>query len=231
MKYKQPYTDRYNYEYFRGVNRQYELTFPVCDIPNHPFLFIREGAFVFQTNKETGEISKQLSLPEYADVWRNEWENNPYFRSYYTKGYFIPKESPDTARNIPELKKLCSDNTRHIKGTDAYFLDFILSDQVNTTQSKMFAWMCKHVVVWNYSIFSMEHLFKSTPLTKKQTKAVFAELQDKKLIKVVTDRFEGNVAWSLLVKLHPKLHWKGRYSAWAAHLKLEYEYEQPMEMD
>lgn len=201
------------------------MNYQIHDIPNYPTLFIRDGDFVFVTNKDTGEISIKLSVGDYCTLWCNEFNSNLDVNKFYTKGYVYPKDSPDTARDITTLKALCSDNIKHIKGDQSYFLDFLNSDLVNTTHTKMFMWLCKQVVVWNYSVFYMEELYKNTPRSRKQTKAAFQQLQDKKLVHVITNKFEGKQGWMLLVKVHPKLYWKGRYTAWAVKSGLDYEYE------
>lgn len=216
-----------DYDYFRSQERAHTESFPIDDIPNYPVLFIRDGAFVFVVQKATGEISERLTLSQYVDRHIAELKNNPAYRDFYFGGYFNPKDSPDTARTIKELRQLCSDSTRHVKGYDSYFLDFLTTEQANVTQHKMFTWICKNVVVWNYSVFSIEEVLTSVPRTKRQARTVFQELQDKGLIKVVTDKFEGKKDWRLLVKVHPKLYWKGRYTAWASRAGMDYEYEDP----
>lgn len=199
--------------------------YPIHDILNYPTLFIRDGDFVFVADKHTGEISQSLHFLEAADYWVGQLKQSLEMQKYYFGNYFSPKDNPDTARTLKELKYLCSDSSRHVKGDSGYFLDFINSDCANPTQSKLFWWMCKKVEVWNYAVFTQEELYSSIPRTKRQIKTVVSELEEKKLIKIVTDRFEHKKDWALLVKVHPKLYWKGRYEAWATRSNLEYEYE------
>src|SRR5690606_40227876 len=59
--------------------------------PHYPTLFIRDGDFVYATNKDTGEITNTLSLGEYVMLWRKEFKENPYVNHYYTKGLFQPR--------------------------------------------------------------------------------------------------------------------------------------------
>jgi hypothetical protein len=198
----------------------------IDDIPNYPYLFIRDGGFVYLTNKDTGEIIDNLSLTEYVDLWRKEWNINPDFKSYYTKGLFQPKQDPDTATNTTELKRLCSDNTRHRKGDTGFLLDFIMLDQCSKTESKVFLHLCKKVIVWSYSTTDMEEIQSVTELrSTKQVKAVWKSLQDKGLLSVVNTNFLTHGEYKTLVKLHPKIYWEGRYSAWAVKCKADYEYE------
>ena len=61
----------YDYEYCRSVDREYTYSFPVDDIPNFNYLYIREGDVVFKTDKRTGEICTTMSLEEYVSEWRS----------------------------------------------------------------------------------------------------------------------------------------------------------------
>jgi len=210
----------------------YDRYYVTHDIPNHPTLFIRDGDFVFVVNKHTGEISEKLTLTEYVDCWRNEWDTNPVFKAYYMKGYFLPKTDPDTATTLKDLKRMCSDSTRHRKGDTGYLLDFIMTDQCSKTESKLFLYLCKNVVVWNYSVTTMEDIQECLGLKSlKQTKAVWKALQDKGLIFLLNSDFEVEGQYKILIKLHPKIYWEGRHSAWAAKCKEEYEYEDSVTID
>lgn len=208
------------------------LEYKIDDIPHYPTLFIRDGDFVFVTNKETGEITNKLTLSEYVDVWREGWNTNPILKSYYTKGLFQPKQDPDTATNTTELKKLCSDNTRHRKGDTGYLLDFLMLDQCSKTESKVFLHLCKKVIVWSYSTTDMDEIQSITELkSNKQVKAVWKSLQDKGLLSVVNTNFHIDGEYKTLVKLHPRIYWEGRYSAWAVKCKADYEYEDSISLD
>ncbi|UZS00858.1 hypothetical protein [Pseudomonas phage vB_PsaM_M1] len=211
---------------------EYERFYRIDDIPNYPTLFIRDGDFVFVVNKHTGEISNKLTLMQYVDFWREEWEINSNVRDFYTKGLFHPKQDPDTATNLKDLKKLCSDNTRHRKGDTGYLLDFIMLDQCSKTESKVFLHLCKKVIVWSYCTTDMQDLQSVTELkSSKQVKAVWKSLQDKGLLCVVNTDFDVYGEYKILVKLHPRIYWEGRYSAWAVKCKADYEYEDSVTLD
>lgn len=204
---------------------EYDRYYATHDIPNYPTLFIRDGDFVFAVDKHTGEISKKLTLTEYVECWRLEWDTNPIFKAYYMKGYFTPKADPDTATTLKDLKRMCSDGTRHRKGDTGYLLDFLMTDKCSKTESKLFLYLCKNVVVWNYSVTTIEDIQEYLDLkTLKQTRAVWKALQDKGLIFLLNSDFEVEGKYKLLVKLHPKIYWEGRHSAWATKCKEEYEY-------
>lgn len=210
---------------------EYERFYRVDDIPNYPTLFIRDGAFIFVVNKHTGEISDNLTLEQYVDFWREEWEINSVFRDYYTQEYFVPKDHPDTAKDLTELYKLCSDKTRHRKGDDGFLLDFLWSDSCTITETKLFKYLCDNVVVWNYSVIDTKDMHTSLGLkSKKNTGRIFKSLQDKGLIKLIDEKFDVKGEWKSLVKLHPKLFWKGRHSAWAVAIGNQYEYGEDVEL-
>jgi hypothetical protein len=210
---------------------EYERFYRVDDIPNYPTLFIRDGDFVFVVNKHTGEISDKLTLEQYVDFWREEWDNNPVFRNYYTQEYFAPKDHPDAAKDITELYKLCSDKTRHRKGDDGFLLDFLWADSCTITETKLFKYLCDNVAVWNYSVIDTKDMHTSLGLkSKKNTVRIFKSLQDKGLIKLLDEKFDVKGEWKSLVKLHPKLFWKGRHSAWAVAIGNHYEYGEDVEL-
>lgn len=207
-----------------------ERFYRVDDIPDYPILFIRDGGFVFETDKYTGEIQNKLCIEGYVKVWCSEWVSNPIFKSYYHKGYSIPKQNPDTAKSLKELKKLCSDNTRHRKGDTGYLLDFLMEGDCNKTESKIFLHLSKNVIVWNYCITSLEEIKSISELkSDKQLKAVWKSIQEKGLVTEVRGDIEtSDGVYKMLVKLHPKLYWEGRYSAWLVKCKADYEYEDPI---
>ena len=210
---------------------EYERFYRVDDIPNYPFLFIRDGDFVFITNKHTGEISNTLSLTQYVECFNIERQTNPLFISFYEEGYVLPKLSPDTARDIPELIKLCSDKTRHRKGDDGFLLDFMWQDGCTITETKLFKYICSTVEVWNYAVLDETLMMATLGKGTRHTKDTFKSLINKKLIRVVNTKFDCNGEWKTLVKVHPKLYWKGRYSAWLAAIGASYEYEETTEID
>ena len=198
----------------------------IDDIPNYPTLFIRDEDFVFITNKHTGEITEKLTLYDAVQYWIEEWNTNPVFRGYYQRGLHCPKDDPDTANNIKELKKLCSDNSRHRKGDTGFLLDFLMKDDISKTESKVFLYLAKQVFVWNYCAVTMEEIATASELkSSKQVKAVWNSLQDKGLIHVINTDFDVYGEYKILVKLHPRLYWVGRYSAWLVKCKSDYEYE------
>lgn len=203
----------------------------VDDIPNYPILYVRDGDFVFVVDKHTGEIYKKLTLRDYVSVWVDEWNNNPIFNEYYTKGYSVPKDHPNTAKDIVELYKLCSDKTRHRKGDDGFLLDFLWDDSCTLTETKLFKYLCDNVVVWNYSVIDPTDMHIALGLkSKKNTGRLFKSLQEKGLIKLLDDRFDVKGEWRSLVKVHPKLFWKGRHSAWAVAVGNHYEYGEDVEL-
>jgi len=208
------------------------LEYRIDNIPHYPTLFIRDGDFVYATNKDTGEITNTLSLGEYVMLWRKEFKENPYVNHYYTKGLFQPNKDPDTATNTTELKKLCSDTSRHRKGDTGYLLDFLMLDQCSKTESKVFLHLCRKVIVWSYSTTDLDEVQAITELkSKKQVKAVWKSLQDKGFLSVVNTGFYTDGEYKTLVKLNPKMYWKGRYSAWAVKCKADYEYEDSLPLD
>lgn len=213
------------------TENRYIKQFIVDDIPNYPILYIRDGDFVFATDKHTGEIYKKLTLWEYVSVWVDEWNNNPIFNEYYTKGYSVPKDHPNTAKDIAELLRLCSDKTRHRKGDDGFLLDFLWDDSCTLTETKLFKYLCDNVVVWNYSVIDPTDMHTALGLkSKKNTGRLFKSLQEKGLIKLLDDKFDVKGEWKSLVKVHPKLFWKGRHSAWAVAIGNQYEYGEDVEL-
>lgn len=210
---------------------EYIKEYIVDDIPNYPILYIRDGDFVFVTDKHTGEIYKKTNLWEYVDIWLDEWNNNFVFRDFYTKGYSVPKDHPDTAKDIVELYKLCSDKTRHRKGDDGFLLDFLWNDSCTLTETKLFKYLCDNVAVWNYSVIDLNDIHTTLGLkSKKNTGRIFKSLQDKGLIKLLDEKFDVKGEWKSLVKVHPKLYWKGRHSAWAVAIGNHYEYGEDVEL-
>ena len=213
------------------VENKYTKEYVVDDIPNYPILYIRDGDFVFVTDKHTGEIYKKVTLDEYIEIWDYEWNNNTTFRDFYTQGYSIPKNHPDTAKDLSELHKLCSDKTRHRKGDDGFLLDFLWSDQCTLNETKLFKYLCDNVAVWNYSVIDPNDMHIKLELkSKKNTGRIFKSLQDKGLIKLLDEKFDVKGDWKSLVKVHPKLYWKGRHSAWAVSIGNQYEYGEDVEL-
>lgn len=213
------------------IENNYTKEFAIDDIPNYPILYIRDGDFVFVTDKHTGEIYKKVTLAEYVNIWCEEWHSNPVFREYYTKGYFTPKDHPDTAKDIVELYKLCSDKTRHRKGDDGFLLDFLWNDSCTLNETKLFKYLCDNVAVWNYSVIDSNDMHIKLELkSKKNTGRIFKSLQDKGLIKLLDEKFDVKGEWKSLVKVHPKLYWKGRHSAWAIAVGNQYEYGEDVEL-
>ncbi len=201
------------------------------NIPDYPFLFIREGVFVFKTDKYTGEISEVLCLYEYCYQWMILYRYCPAFRDFYTKGLFFPKDNPDMERNTVELLKLCSDKTRHRKGDEGFLLHFLWKDQCTLTETKLFKLLCDLVVVWNYAVLDDSDLHTKLNLkSKKHAGRVFTSLEQKGLIKTINTKFDDGGDWKKLVKVHPKLYWKGRHSAWALAIGNTYEYGEDVEL-
>lgn len=210
---------------------EYIKQYAIDDIPNYPILYIRDGDFVFVTDKHTGEIYKKATLQEYVEIWWEGWNNNFTFKDFYTKGYSVPKDHPDTAKDIAELYKLCSDKTRHRKGDDGFLLDFLWKDQCTLNETKLFKYLCDNVAVWNYSVIDHNDMHIKLELkSKKNTGRIFKSLQDKGLIKLLDEKFDVKGEWKSLVKVHPKLYWKGRYSAWAVAIGNQYEYGEDVEL-
>jgi len=213
------------------IENNYTKEFAIDDIPNYPILYIRDGDFVFVTDKYTGEIYKKATLWEYVDIWLDEWNNNFIFRDFYTKGYSVPKDHPDTAKDIVELYKLCSDKTRHRKGDDGFLLDFLWNDSCTLNETKLFKYLCDNVAVWNYSVLDTNDMHIKLELkSKKNTGRIFKSLQDKGLIKLLDEKFDVKGEWRSLVKVHPKLFWKGRHSAWTIAIGNHYEYGEDVEL-
>lgn len=231
MKQQLDWSGYRDYEYFREQERVFVLSFPIHDIPNHPILFIRDGAWVFMVDKETGYIAERLTLSDCVDVWTNEITHNPHFQKYYLGSYRIPKQHPDTARSIQDLKLLCSDSSRHRKGDTEYLLDFLNVGECSATETKVFMHLCKLVIVWNYLPLNKTGMHTAVGLSSKHCKRILESLESKGLIKILSDKFESKDGWCSLVKVHPKLYWKGRYSAWAVCNSLNYEYEDALELD
>lgn len=209
---------------------EYLYSFPVHDIPDYEYLFIRNGEQVFVVSKETGEFVETLSLSDYTNLWRREWQNNPAFKSYYLQGIKKP-DNPDKAETLDELKSLCSDKTRHRRGNEGYLLDFLLNDSLTKTEIKLFDHLVKNVVVWNYSVVDYNNLSTVLSLSDRQLRNLWRSLQDKGLVSVVNTQFLTDDGWRYLVKVHPMIHWEGRYSAWAAKCRAEYEYEDALTLD
>lgn len=210
---------------------EYIREYVVDDMPNYPILYIRDGDFVFVTDKHTGEIYKKATITEYVQLWCEEWHSNTVFREYYTKGYFVPKQHPDAAKDIVELYKLCSDKTRHRKGDDGFLLDFLWKDHCTLTETKLFKYLCNNVAVWNYSVIDPTDMHTALGLkSKKNTGRIFKALQEKGLIKLLDEKFDVKGEWRSLVKVHPKLFWKGRHSAWAVAIGNQYEYGEDVEL-
>lgn len=205
------------------------LIYKIDDIPNYPYFWIRDDDSIYITDKISGLIEKVISIDNLDVAWHEECANNEVFNDFYRKGYVYPDKDPDTAQNIKELKNYCSDNTRHRKGDTGYLLDFIMDDKCNKTESKIFLHLCKNVIVWNYAITTMDELKSVAELkSDKQLKSVWKSMQEKGLLQVVNTEFEANGTYCMLVKVHPKLYWEGRYSAWLVKCKADYEYEDPI---
>lgn len=175
-------------------------------------------------NPLTGEITQGVSPIEAAELWRRDWETNPSFRALYTSDYIYPKPSPDTAKDIETLRSLCSDKTRTGRGDTGYLLDFMLSDSFSITEGKMLTLICTKGVVWSYCVCTWEDIMSGMGLSKKQTKRVYDSLIEKGMIKELCKKFRTeDSTLALLIKVHPKLYWKGRYSAYIAALQESYE--------
>jgi len=213
------------------VMDNYTTEYLVHDIPKYPLLFIRDGGWVYMTNKHTGEICDRLTLGESCLLWRYERQTNPLFISFYGKGLTFPKPSPDTAGNITELLKLCSDKTRRRKGDDGFLMDFIWQDSCTVTETKLFRYICTNVEVWNYAAVDEDSMVMSLGKGVRHTRDTFKSLVSKGLIKVINPKFDCYGDWKTLVKVHPKLYWKGRYSAWLVAIGETYEYGDIAEID
>lgn len=208
------------------------------DIPGYDYMFIREDTSngdrlagnVFMFSKTTGEVVQRFTLDEYCKYWINEVNTNSKVGAYYKKGYNSPRKSADTATNLPTLIRLCADKTRHRKGQDAYLLDFIWSKSLTLTETELFRIVCDHVVVWNYSVFDESRLPTLLNKDTKYTRRVYKSLQDKGLIKVLSTKFDNSGSWNSFVKVHPRLYWKGRVSAWAVAVGEAYEYEDSVKL-
>lgn len=196
----------------------------VDDIPKYDNLFIRDGGRVFVVNKHTGEILHNLSVMEYCNLWVNEYLTNVNMRKFYQRGLFNPKSNPDTAQDLKELKKLCSDTSRTGRGDTGYLLDFMLLDSCTISESKMLKVLCDCVEVWNYSVISWEDLKHRMSVGDKQVRRVYTALLEKGLVMELNRKFEAEDKWCYLIKIHPKLFWKGRYSAFIAKVAASYEY-------
>lgn len=213
------------------MSREYEKVSQVHDIPGYPILYIRSGGVVFVTDKHTGEIYKRIDLSQYCDLWISERDTNPIVAAYYQKEYLRPKSHPDTARDIGELKELCSDKTRHRKGNDGFLLDFMCSDDCSLSETKLFRYLCTQVVVWNYSVIQPKELHNAVGFeSKKYVARMFKSLEDKGLVKLINSNFDVKGKLMSLVKVHPKIYWKGRYSAWAVAIGQDYEYEESLSL-
>ena len=162
----------YDYEYCRSIAREYTYSFPVDDIPNFNYLYIREGDIVFKIDKHTGEICIQMSLEEYVSEWRSLWQTNSTFKEYYTQGYTFPKEDPDTSKDIDELRKRCSDSTRHKKGNTEYIIDFLTDDSLTITEVKLLKFLISKVEVWNYAISTYQEIASSLGKDTKWTNLI-----------------------------------------------------------
>jgi len=210
------------------MSDKYIKTYGIDDIPNYPFLFIREGGFVFVTDKHTGEISEKLTVGEYCDRWMFEYKNNPDWKAYFGKGYTTPKASPDTARDITELHKLCSDTTRHKKGDDAYLLDFMLNGGLAISESSVLVWLCANVQVWSYVYTNYDLIAKGMNKDIKYINTTVKKLERKGMLKILNKKFDNGL---YLIKIHPKIIWKGRYSAFAVAAGESYEYTEDNILD
>jgi hypothetical protein len=203
---------------------KYIKEFRVDDIPKYDNLFIRDGEQVFVVNKHTGEISSTLSIAEYVKTWRTEWENNPTFRAYYQDKLTFPTD-PDKAETLEELRRLCSDKTRLRRGDERFLLDFMLRDLLSTTEMKLFTHLTKCVEVWNYAVVDYSNIPSVLDVSERQVRNLWRGLQEKGMIAILNTQFHTPQGWRYLVKVHPMIFWEGRYSAWAAKCKAEYEYE------
>lgn len=201
--------------------------YKIHDIPDYPYLFIRDGGFVYLTNKHTGEIERTLTLYEYVNIWTNEYKTNQCFLKHYQSDLFLPKNNPDTATTLKELRSLCSDNTRTGRGDTGYLVDFLTSDKCNVTETKLLTLLSKHVDVWNYSVCTWNDIKDGMSVGEKQLKRVYTSLIDKGLMIELNNKFEaGGKHWCLLIKIHPRLFWKGRYSAFINAVSDHYEYSE-----
>lgn len=205
-----------------------KIEYKVDDIPNYPYLFIRDGGFVYLTNKHTGEIERKLTINESIEMWVNEYKTNPLFRKYYQSDLFFPKQTPDTATTLKELRSLCSDNTRTGRGDTGYLIDFLTKDMCTVSETKILTLISQYVDVWNYSVISIQDIRNGMSIGDKQVRRVYKSLITKGLITELNSKFDSNGKWCLLVKIHPRLYWKGRWSAFANACNEHYEYSDPI---
>lgn len=123
------------------------------------------------------------------------------------------------------------DKTRHRKGDDGFLLDFLWNDSCTLNETKLFKYLCDNVAVWNYSVIDTNDMHIKLELkSKKNTGRIFKSLQEKGLIKLLDEKFDVKGEWRSLVKVHPKLYWKGRHSAWAVAIGNHYEYGEDVEL-
>jgi hypothetical protein len=215
-----------------------ECEYVTHDIQGYDYMYIREDTHtedsiigsVFMFSKTTGEVVQRFTVDEYCLHWKNEVDTNTKVSSFYKKGYNSPRKSADSATNIATLIRLCADKTRHRKGQDAYLLDFIWSKSMTLTETELFKIICEHVVVWNYSVFDESTLSTLLGKDTKYTRRVYKALQDKGLIRVLSTKFDNSGVWNSFVKVHPRLYWKGRVSAWAVAVGEAYEYEDSIKL-
>lgn len=216
----------------------YTSEYVTHDIPGYEYMFLREDAeyehtvvgTIMMFSKITGEVIRHMSVDEYCAYWANEVQTNPKVNAYYKKGYSTPKKSPDTATSMANLLRLCSDKTRHKKGEDSYLLDFIWSKSLSVTETELFRVICDQVVVWNYAVLDETTLPDALGKDTKYTRRLYKALQDKGLIRVLSTKFDDGGQWKSFIKVHPRLYWKGRISAWKAAIGAEYEYEDSIKL-
>ncbi len=161
---------------------------------------------VIHVNEETGEVILTQPLDEYISEWR----------ASYVSEYPIYSNNQHTATSTKELKKLCSDSSRNVKGDTGYILDFLMDGDLTKTEAKIILHLCKKIIVWNYATTTLTEIQNIASLsTMKQTKNVWKSLQDKGLLTVVSNSFDDYGYTRILIQIHPKLYWEGRFSAWA----------------
>lgn len=193
---------------------------------------LKDGNQFIVFDTDTGEVIGTFDTNGYVNWWLGEWNSNQVFRDHFTKGYRYPSLNPDDSKNMKELLAACSDKTRHRKGDTGYLLDYLMTGKLSKTESKIFIHLSKKLEVWNYCVTTFEEIKSVSELkSDKQVRTVWKSLQTSGLVTLVNTEFQYNKSYCWLVKLHPKLCWEGRYSAWLASLHADYEYEDSVTLD
>lgn len=169
---------------------------------------------VIHVNEETGEVILTQPLDEYI----SEWRESPERKALHASEYPIHSNNQHTATSAKELKKLCSDSSRHVKGDTGYVLDFMMDGSLSKTESRILLHLCKKVIVWNYATTTLTEIQNISCLTTmRQTKNVWKSLCDKGMLTIINESFDDYGHTRILIQIHPKLYWEGRFSAWAIH--------------